>query len=47
MSEGVGTLRIKCPTCRRELEVAADHPSRPFCTNRCKMADLGKWLDGE
>ncbi len=40
-------MQLKCPTCAKELEVAEDHPSRPFCSNRCKMADLGKWLDGE
>jgi len=21
-------------------------PFRPFCSNRCKMVDLGRWLDG-
>ena len=21
-------------------------PFRPFCSQRCKMADLGNWLDG-
>jgi len=35
------------PTCKRAIsaEVAAA-PFRPFCSQRCKMADLGSWLDG-
>ena len=36
-----------CPTCRK----AAAHPKEnrwfPFCTERCKAVDLGKWLSGE
>ncbi len=23
-----------------------DAPHRPFCSERCKMVDLGRWLDG-
>jgi len=23
-----------------------DAPCRPFCSERCKMVDLGRWLDG-
>ena len=23
-----------------------DSPARPFCSDRCRLADLGKWLDG-
>ncbi len=36
---------IRCPICRKELEVPDDHPSRPFCSPRCKKIDLGNWLD--
>ena len=37
-----------CPTCRKTLTVASkeDAPFRPFCCERCKMVDLGRWLDG-
>ena len=36
-----------CPTCRRAIPPeAASAPFRPFCSQRCKMADLGNWLDG-
>jgi len=34
---------IKCPICNRETTLAAD-PIGPFCSQRCKLIDLGKWL---
>jgi len=39
-------MRIACPICKKVLDVPPDHPSRPFCSPRCKLADLGNWLDG-
>ena len=33
-----------CVYCRRQL---ADPVWRPFCSERCKMADLGRWLSGD
>ena len=38
----------ECPTCRKTLEVPTkeDAPFRPFCGERCKLIDLGRWLDG-
>ena len=38
-------MRIRCPTCRREDDVAEDFRWRPFCSRRCKITDLGNWLD--
>ena len=32
-----------CAYCRRR---AAEDRFRPFCSERCKMADLGRWLTG-
>lgn len=34
-----------CPGCKRPLP-KGKNPFRPFCSNRCKLVDLGKWLDG-
>ncbi|HEX4647198.1 MAG TPA: DNA gyrase inhibitor YacG [Steroidobacteraceae bacterium] len=34
---------MKCPTCERELEWEAA-PFRPFCSERCRLIDLGAWL---
>ena len=39
-------VRRKCPTCGRVVEVTPPDSHRPFCSERCRMADLGKWLDG-
>ena len=34
-----------CPICG--AKVATDNPYRPFCRERCKMVDLGRWFGGE
>lgn len=36
--------RLLCPTCKRELFWNEQFPWRPFCSERCKMVDLGAWL---
>jgi endogenous inhibitor of DNA gyrase (YacG/DUF329 family) len=36
--------RLLCPTCKRELSWSEQFPWRPFCSERCKMVDLGAWL---
>lgn len=28
------------------MQWSADNPHRPFCSERCRMVDLGKWFDG-
>ena len=38
-----------CPICKRPVsEAERDKPrsTYPFCTERCKLVDLGRWLDG-
>jgi len=35
--------RIQCPTCARELDWESA-PFRPFCSERCRLVDLGAWL---
>jgi endogenous inhibitor of DNA gyrase (YacG/DUF329 family) len=35
---------VKCPTCRREVDWSAESPYRPFCSDRCRLIDLGAWL---
>jgi endogenous inhibitor of DNA gyrase (YacG/DUF329 family) len=37
---------MKCPTCKKETEYTGN-PYRPFCSERCKLIDLGKWAGGE
>jgi len=36
---------VRCPTCKQPI-VADQQEFRPFCSKRCKLIDLGKWLDG-
>jgi len=38
--------KIKCPVCKKETEWEAN-PYRPFCSEKCKLADLHKWLNEE
>ena len=41
-------IRVKCPICSKsfEIEKLGELPSFPFCTDRCRMLDLGRWIDG-
>jgi uncharacterized protein len=34
--------QVKCPTCRKETPWE-DNPHRPFCSDRCRLIDLGAW----
>jgi len=41
---------VKCPICGKDVEFYEKEklpPSFPFCSRRCKLIDLGKWLDEE
>jgi uncharacterized protein len=35
---------VKCPTCGRSIEWSDQSPFRPFCSERCRIIDLGAWL---
>ena len=35
---------VRCPTCR--TLVTAQHEFFPFCSDRCRLIDLGKWASG-
>jgi len=37
-------LILRCPTCRK-IVVRSD-PGFPFCSDRCRLIDLGKWASG-
>ncbi len=39
------TSSVSCPTCGRAVPWSDDSPWRPFCSKRCKLIDLGEWLD--
>jgi hypothetical protein len=38
-------VHIRCPTCGKQDEVDEGFQWRPFCSRRCKIIDLGNWLD--
>ena len=39
-------MRFFCPTCKKVLEgTRAEYPALPFCSLRCRTADLGNWLN--
>jgi uncharacterized protein len=37
-------LSLRCPTCKK-LVLRTD-PEFPFCSERCRLIDLGKWASG-
>lgn len=39
-------MKIKCPLCKR-ITTWEENPWRPFCSERCKLIDLGKWASEE
>lgn len=34
---------VRCPTCEKLVEWTEESPWRPFCSERCKLIDLGEW----
>jgi uncharacterized protein len=36
---------VRCPMCRRHT-TWTENPHRPFCSERCRLADLNGWLKG-
>ncbi len=41
--------KVRCPICERVMDSqgSKEWPERPFCSQRCKMVDLGRWLGGQ
>jgi len=37
-------MNVKCPTCKT-IVVWDTCPTRPFCSRRCRLIDLGRWLN--
>jgi len=38
---------VECPTCKAPVEWGGQSPYRPFCSERCKLIDLGAWASEE
>ena len=42
-----GKHTVPCPTCGKPVVWSPDSPWRPFCSERCRLIDLGEWLGEE
>jgi len=45
-------MNHRCPACDKPIEASSGEQSDqsecfPFCSERCKLVDLGAWLDAE
>jgi uncharacterized protein len=38
------TLKLKCPICKKPVK--SKDADFPFCSDRCRQIDLGKWASG-
>ena len=38
------TGKLRCPICKKEVKATV--PDFPFCSERCRTIDLGKWASG-
>ena len=38
---------VACPRCGAQAPYAPENPWRPFCSERCKLIDLGAWAAEE
>jgi endogenous inhibitor of DNA gyrase (YacG/DUF329 family) len=36
-----------CPICKKRVAEPPANSTYPFCSDRCKLIDLGRWLDGK
>lgn len=36
---------VTCPTCGKKDTWKSENTFRPFCSERCKLIDLGEWAD--
>ncbi len=36
---------MKCPICKQPVQPEA--PETPFCSQRCRLIDLGNWASGK
>jgi len=38
---------VPCPTCGAPVVWSSESKWRPFCSERCRLIDLGEWLEEE
>ena len=49
MPDTIASMRsiqtVRCPACGTPVSYDAANPFRPFCSERCRLIDLGQWLE--
>ncbi len=40
-----GGRLVRCPQCGKPVEWTPENRFRPFCSERCKLIDLGQWAN--
>ena len=40
-------IEVNCPTCGDLVDWTAESRWRPFCSERCRLLDLGAWFEEE
>jgi hypothetical protein len=45
MTQATYKRKVYCPICKKQTEWQGN-PHRPFCSERCRLVDLGAWADG-
>lgn len=35
---------VRCPTCAKTVSLGNENRFRPFCSERCRLIDLGEWV---
>ena len=43
LNNSLNTLTLACPTCKKDVHWNEQFPFRPFCSDRCRLIDLGEW----
>jgi uncharacterized protein len=36
-------IKLNCPSCKKLVLWTDEFPHRPFCSDRCRLIDLGEW----
>jgi len=44
---GHGKFQPRCPTCDLLVDAELTNKFLPFCSQRCRLIDLGRWLNEE
>lgn len=42
-TEQQNTRIVSCPTCKKSVAWNTHNECKPFCSQRCRLIDLGEW----